>query len=140
MIIKALVLNEPYASKVESGEKKIETRFGRLFTHRGDLAICCNQGGKSGLVLCVVNIWNGRYMIKEDEVQACIEYHPKRACLFMRNWRYPSAPVRYRERFYYGTYQGIFEIEWSEDVELIPQPDITSAIDYTSNNTLFNFR
>jgi hypothetical protein len=119
MILKSLILNEPYASKVRSGEKKIETRLGKLFTHRGDLAVCSNQGRYAG------------------EEQAGVPYHARRGCLFLRDWRYPSKDIFYKQCFYYGSYQSIFEIEIN--TELIPQPQITSAIDYATNNTLFNF-
>jgi hypothetical protein len=113
------------------GQKKIETRLGRLFTHRGDLVICNNQhsSGKK-LATCIVEVFGGRYMIPEDVRQAMIAYDQKRGCLFLRNWRWLDEPFEYSKWFVGGTYQGIFSVEIPGEVKIIPQPQITAAVDF----------
>jgi hypothetical protein len=61
-IIAALVLNEPYASKVMEGEKTIETRM-RKFSYRGELIICMGKNNDhplAGKALCLVDMAEGR--------------------------------------------------------------------------------
>lgn len=133
--MKALILNdygpgEDFATYVYQGIKTIETRMGRLFSHRGDLIICKGYtksvGENRGMALCVVNVWHGRMMKPSDVKAACIGWHPNRRSLLLNDWRYFSEMFKftdftYKER---ANYQGIFDLRIPEDVYLIPQPQI----------------
>lgn len=126
-IYRALILNDyegaPYAEWVKIQKKTIETRMKRLFKYRGDVVICCgasNSVGKNaGKALCIVNIYDGRPMIKEDEDAACIEYHPDRKCLLLKDWRYFSRDFEFRHYYVSGHYQGIFEIKIPLSVHIL---------------------
>lgn len=126
-IYRALILNDyegaPYAEWVKIQKKTIETRMKRLFKYRGDVVICCgasNSVGKNaGKALCIVNIYDGRPMIKEDEDAACIEYHPDRKCLLLKDWRYFSRDFEFRHYYVSGPYQGIFEIKIPLSVHIL---------------------
>ena len=133
MKIKALVLNdygagEDYATYVYNGLKTIETRMGRLFSHRGNIVICKGKtksvGGNKGIALCVVNIFDGRIMIPSDEKSAMIEYHPQRRSLLLKDWQYFSEPFEFSKVATNKNFQGIFEIEIPSHIKLIPQPQI----------------
>ena len=132
MIYKAIILNDyegaHYASKVYRGEKLIETRMNRMFSYRGDIVICCGKTNSvtsnAGKALCLVEIWKGRPMEKGDEEAACIEFHPKRKSLLLRNWRYFSRNFDFAPQYVSGPFQGIFEILLPADVDIIPQPQI----------------
>lgn len=59
---KALSVNQPYASKIGTGEKKFEIRS-RNTTYRGDLVICSTaqpeiEGLLSGAVICIVELYD----------------------------------------------------------------------------------
>lgn len=131
--MKALILNDygpggDYATYVYQGLKTIETRMGRLFSHRGDIIICKGAsksvGENKGMALCIVNIFDGRMMLKSDEKAACIEWHPERRSLLLNDWRYFSKMFRFTEHAASRNYQGIFDVVIPEDVYLIPQPQI----------------
>jgi hypothetical protein len=140
MKIPALILNDyeghHYASDVKSGKKGIETRMNRLFKYRGDIVICCGETNSvtanAGRALCIVEIYHGREMHDEPEEikSACIEFHPKRKCLFLRNWRHFSRDFVFKhyvvkaEGKKGANFQGIFEIEIPENVLIIPKPEI----------------
>lgn len=129
-IYRALILNDyektPYAEWVKTKKKTIETRMGRLFKYRGDVVICCGAANSvtknAGKALCIVNIYDGRPMIKEDEKDACIEYHPDRRCLFLKDWRYFSRDFEFRYYYVSGAYQGIFTIKIPANVHILNQP------------------
>ena len=127
-IYRALILNDyaetPYAQWVKAQKKTMETRMNRLFKYRGDVVICCgasNSVGKNaGKALCIVNIYDGRPMVKEDEAAACIEYHPDRKVLLLKDWRYFSRDFEFKYYYVSGAYQGIFTIRIPKDVEITP--------------------
>ncbi len=129
-IYSALILNDypntPYAQWVKEQKKTIETRMGRLFSYRGDVVICCGKtnsvGDNAGKALCIVEIYEGRDMIKEDEAAACIEWHPKRKSLLLRNWRYFSYEFAFKDYYVSGAYQGIFKIKIPDFVQILTQP------------------
>lgn len=131
-IFKALILNDygalAYAEWVKTGKKPIETRMGRLFKHRGDIVICCGKtnstSGNAGKALCIVTITDGMPMKKEHATAACIEWHPNRKSLLLDEWRHFSRDFDYSPQYRGGSYQGIFEIELPDDIEIIPRPDI----------------
>jgi len=66
--------------------------MGRLYKHRGPIVICKGKtnsvGENKGMALCIVNIFDGRYMIPSDDKAACISYDPKRCCLLLKDWVY----------------------------------------------------
>lgn len=126
-IYKALILNDyektPYAEWVKTQKKTIETRMNRLFKYRGDIVVCCgasNSVGKNaGRALCIVNIYDRHPMLKEEESAACIEWHPDRKSLLLKDWRYFSRDFIFADYYQSGPYQGIFTIRIPKDVEII---------------------
>lgn len=133
MKIKALVLNdygdgEDYATYIYKGIKTIETRMGRLFSHRGNIVICKGKsksvGDNKGMALCVVNIFDGRMMLPSDEKSACIEWHPERRSLLLKDWQYFSQFFEFSKCATNKNFRGVFEIEIPEHIRLIPQPQI----------------
>lgn len=146
-IYPALVLNDypdnRYADKVKNGEKLIETRMNRLFSYRGDVVICCGAsksiGENAGKALCIVEIWKGRPMLNTpEEVEACcIEWHPDRKSLLLRNWRHFSRDFFFAQRAIKKNFQGIFSIAIPEDVKIIPRPDIKPYQEKEETQTLF---
>lgn len=141
--MKAIILNDypdtPYATWVYEGKKKIETRMGRLFTFRGDIAICCGKGNSvgpyAGLAMCIVQIYAGGNMLRQDVDEAMISWHPARCSLYLRNWRYFSTMFPFNTQYVSGPYQGIFDISIPPDVTIIPQPQITGSY-YKENSIL----
>lgn len=131
-IYKALVVNDyehaQYAQWIKEGRKSIETRMNRLFSYRGDVVICCGStnsvGANAGKALCIVNIFDGMPMKKEHEEAACIEWHPKRKSLLMKDWRYFSEAFEFSKCYIEGAFQGIFTIFIPEHIDIIPQPQI----------------
>lgn len=131
--MKALVLNdygpgEDYATYVYEGIKTIETRMGRLFSHRGDLVICKGEtksiGENKGMALCIVNVWHGRMMRPSDVEAACIAYHPGLRSLLLKDWKYFSEMFKFTDYSLSKNYQGIFDIYIPDWVEIISQPQI----------------
>lgn len=131
--MKALILNdyghgEDYATYVYQGVKTIETRMGRLFSHRGDLVICKGSsksvGENKGMALCIVNVWHGRMMLPSDEIAACVAYHPDRRSLLLKYWKYFSEMFKFTDYSLSKNYQGIFDIHIPDWIEIIPQPQI----------------
>lgn len=123
MIYNALILNEPYAQMVKDQKKTIETRM-KMFKYRGDLVICCgatnSTGPNAGKALCIVDFYDGRPMMKEDEIAACIECVEKRIAFPLRNWRYLSYNFAFKDYRISGPYQGIFQIRMPTFVKIIP--------------------
>lgn len=128
-VYRALILNDyevdRYAEWVKIQKKTIETRMKRLFSYRGDVVICCGAansvGRNAGRALCIVNIYDGRPMIKEDEVAACIEWHPDRKSLLLKDWRWFSRDFEFRHYYVSGAYQGIFTIKIPASVQILNQ-------------------
>lgn len=134
-IYKALVLNDyggdqNYASMVKDGIKLIETRMNRLFTYRGDIAICCGAGksvtANAGNALCIVDIWKGRAMnnTPEEIKAACIGWDINRKSLLLRNWRHFSRDFKFAPQAVTKNFQGIFTISLPDDVDIIDKPEI----------------
>lgn len=133
-IYKALILNDyvgaHYAELVKTQKKTIETRMGRLFKYRGDVVICCGKTNSvsknAGKALCIVNIYDGRLMLPEDEAAACIEWHPERRALLLKDWRYFNRDFEFSKLRVSGTWQGIFEIRIPDNVQILnskPHPN-----------------
>jgi hypothetical protein len=77
--MKALSVKQPYASKIASGEKTIETRT-RPTHYRGPLLICASsrpklEGHPAGVALCVVQVIDCRPMTIADEAAACVKLY-----------------------------------------------------------------
>lgn len=128
IIMNALILNDydnaMYATWVMQRKKTIETRMNKLFSYRGDLVICCGKtnsiGNNAGKALCIVDLYEGRKMIKEDEAAACIEWHPKRTAHLLRDWRYFSYNFDFSPCRVSGAFQSIFQIEIPSFVKINP--------------------
>lgn len=93
-IYNAIILNEPFASKVKERIKTIETRMRKIIPV-GDIVICCDNAKSkdsinAGRALCVVHVDECRDMTEADEKAACIECVPKRKAFPLSNWRYFS--------------------------------------------------
>jgi hypothetical protein len=127
-IFQALILNDyqdaPYAEWVKIKRKSIETRMKRLFAYRGDIVICCGKtnsvSSNAGKALCMVNIYDGGPMKKEDEEAACIGWHPDRKSLYLKDWRkfdteFLFAPYAIKKNF-----QGIFALALPDEFILTP--------------------
>jgi len=142
---KGLVLNDypgkPYAQWVKEGVKTIETRMNRLFSYRGDVIICCGKTNSdspnAGKALCIVEIWKGRSMVKADEAAACIEWHPARKSLLLRNWRHFSYDFEFAALKVGGSWQSLFDMVIPDDVQIIPRPEILPYPE-KENRTLFD--
>lgn len=128
---KALIMNDyegaPYAEWIKTGEKTIETRT-RSFKYRGDLVICCGKtnsvGKNAGKALCIVELWNIRDMLKEDEKAAGVKWRPGIKAFLFRNWRHFSRDFEFSSQRVSGAWQSIFLIAIPTDIEIIPRPDI----------------
>lgn len=137
-IFKGLVLNdyggsENYATMVAEGIKKIETRMNRLFSHRGDVIICCGAGKSvtqnAGFALCIVNIWKGREMLPSDVDAAKIEWHPKRKSLLLNDWRHFDKKFLFAPCAIQKNFQGLFDMYVPENITIIPRPDIIPFVE-----------
>lgn len=142
---KALILNDyegaHYAQLVKEGTKPIETRMGRQFSYRGDLIICCGATNSvtanAGKALCIVELWKARPMKNEPrEIEAaCIGWDEKRRAHLLRNWRHFNYDFTFKNYVVIGegkqgaNYQGIFEIELPDDVEIIERHEIKAYIE-----------
>lgn len=128
-IYKGLVVNDykntPYATWIKEGVKTIETRMNRSFSFRGDVIICCGKtnsiGPNAGKALCIVEIYAGGNMQPEHAEASCIEYHPKRKVLLLRNWRYFSRDFEFSKMAIQKNFQGMFDMKIPEGIEIIPQ-------------------
>jgi hypothetical protein len=131
---RALILNDyeqaQYAEWVKTGKKTIETRMNRIFSYRGDLVICCGKsnsvGQNAGKALCIVELYDARAMkdIPAEIEAACIGWDVNRKSHLLRNWRHFSRDFDFAPHATKKNFQGIFEIEIPDDVEIIPRPDI----------------
>ena len=88
MKIKAISLNQPWASMIANGKKTIETRRWQT-SYRGDLLICSTKkpiipGLCCGYALCVVTIWDCQPMCKDDEKAACCELYDGAYAWFLK--------------------------------------------------------
>ena len=111
--MKAISLQQPWASMIARGEKTVETRRWST-SYRGELLIASTKKPKllalpSGFALCVVDMIGCVPMRKEHEVGACCPmYHGAYAWILanIRPFRRPFA-VR-------GS-QGFYEVELPEE-------------------------
>lgn len=127
-IVRALVLNEPYASKVMQGIKTLETRM-KKFSYTGDLVICMgneNDSECAGKAICMVHFGEGRPMKDEDAEAACIENAPGRIAYPLTDLRHFSYNFKFTDYAVMKNYQGIFSVRIPDFVTII-QP-VTSVI------------
>ena len=139
MILPALILNDyadaPYAEWVKTGKKTIETRMNRLFSHRGDIVICCGKtnsvGINAGRALCIVDIYKGRPMANnENEIKAaCIGWDINRKSLLLRNWRHFNDDFVFMPFVVNRNFQGIFSLNIPSYITIIPRPEIKSFLE-----------
>jgi hypothetical protein len=122
LIIPALILNEPYASKVFEGIKTIETRM-RKFSYTGDLVICMgkqNNHWLAGKALCIVHFGEGRLMEDKDADAACIGNAPGRIAYDLNNRRLFSYNFKTSDYSVKKNYQGMFSVRIPDFVTIIP--------------------
>jgi len=86
MLIPALTIKQPWADRIASGAKTIETRTWYT-AYRGPLAICSSRlprgQGPAGKALCIVFLMHCRAMTVEDERAAgCPVYEGAMAWVF----------------------------------------------------------
>ena len=77
--MKALCIREPWASKIASGEKTIETRTWRT-NYRGRILLCASQkpkGPLAGKAFAVATIAAVHPMQPHEEKAACCKTYPK---------------------------------------------------------------
>lgn len=108
--MKALTVKQPWANKIASGKKTIETRVWYA-KYRGPLLIHSSKSpaiDPAGFVLCVVTLLDCHKMTKEDEQDACCPVYPRAYALVLgKLWRLPKPFRMSGERFIYdaeGTY------------------------------------
>jgi hypothetical protein len=76
--MKALSVQQPWASLIASGRKTIETRKWKT-DYRGDLLIVSSKRPKiepAGCALAIVRLVNCRPMTPEDEAASCCSLYP----------------------------------------------------------------
>lgn len=103
--MRALVVREPHASRILSGEKIFETRTWST-DHRGPLLVCVSKkggGNLGGKAVCVVNLLDCEPMILRHEVGACVKRYP-RAIAWVLGSVTPIKPFKVHGRL------GLFEV------------------------------
>jgi len=134
--MKALSLKQPWADLIKIGAKTIETRKWET-TYRGELLICASKNVdvasmkyfqglfspveleevKTGVAVCVAELYDCREMTKEDEGQALCEVYGegrwKAKSFLLRNVR-PIKPFMVKGQL------GIFDVDVNpEDLEFL---------------------
>jgi hypothetical protein len=139
-IYNAIILNEPYAGMVKTGEKYIETRMRLLSKFVGDFIICCDKGKSKGSknfgkALCIVDVQSGRPMKDEDTEGACIENAPGRYAYQLLNRRLFSYDFNFSDYSVIPTgkknpnWQGVFQVRIPDFVEIIPANHVRTEIE-----------
>jgi hypothetical protein len=134
----AISVRQPWASMICSGKKTIETRRW-LTTYRGDLLICSSgkpyYKNESGVMICLVELYDCKPMIKEDEKSACCQRYPGAFSWFLRNIRpVVRLPVTGKLRFYYLDKSTVVIIE--EEVNRIKKAFNCNYCKYKDNPKL----
>jgi hypothetical protein len=73
--VKAISIKQPWADMIMNGQKKIEVRTWKT-RYRGDIIICASRNPKSdrsGVALCIAELYDVRKITKIDETDACCE-------------------------------------------------------------------
>jgi len=76
--MKALSVKDPWVQMMLDRLKTIETRTWKTY-YRGDLLICCSKKPStknSGLAVAIVNLYDCKPMVPEDEERACCGIYP----------------------------------------------------------------
>ncbi len=108
--MKALSIKEPWATKIYTGEKTIETRTWKT-NYRGDILLCASLNPKSdlsGFAFAIAELKDVKVMTKEDEKLACCEVYPRAYSWVLEN-------IRIIPLFKVKGQLGLFEIEFRED-------------------------
>jgi hypothetical protein len=99
--MKALSIQEPYASEILRGEKTIEYRSWNT-KYRGDLLICASANPKAGFygrAVCIVNLYDVKIYFGEDynwylkDVRE-VEHFPVKGKLGFFNVDVPESAIR----------------------------------------------
>lgn len=102
--MKAISINEPWASMILKGKKTIETRTWKT-KHRGPLLLCASkrpQSKISGMAFAVADLMDCRDMTIDDEPAACCKIYPSAKAWILIN-------IRLIDRFPVKGKQGIFK-------------------------------
>ncbi len=106
--MKAIVIREPHAGRILSGEKTIETRTWAT-EHRGPLLICVSKkggGALGGKAICIVNVLDCVPMGIHHESRAMVKRYP-RAISWLLGKVTPIKPFKVHGRL------GLFEVSAS---------------------------
>lgn len=128
--VRALVLNEPYATYVMEGIKTLETRM-KMFSFTGDLVICMgkeNNSPNAGKAIALVHFGRGRPMTDDDSDAACIENAPGRIAYPLADQRHFSYNFKFTDYAVKKNYQGLFSVRIPDFVKIIPAKTKTSTI------------
>lgn len=104
--MKALSIKQPWASKILSGKKTIETRVWKT-KYRGKLLLCASRIPKtklSGKAFAVAELIDCRPMTHADEVLACCEVYPRANSWILSN-------VKAIKQFEVKGSLGLFEVD-----------------------------
>jgi hypothetical protein len=104
--MKAISIKQPWANRIASGEKTIETRTWTT-DYRGELLICSSRSPEirpAGYALAIARLVDSRPMRKEDEDQACCPFEEGLFSLVLKDIRKIKAfPVKGK--------LGLFDVE-----------------------------
>jgi len=107
--MKAVSIKQPWASRIASGEKTIETRTWKT-DYRGEILIVSSKSPEirpAGYALAIARLVDARPMRKEDEKQACCPYQRELFSLVLED-------IREIRMFPVKGQLGIFEVELME--------------------------
>lgn len=109
--MKALCVQQPWASMIAAGLKTIETRTWRT-SYRGELLIAASKNAQveienlpRGKALAIANLVECRPMLESDEIGACCPIYP-RAVAWVFSRIIPIQPFDVRGQL------GIFEVDY----------------------------
>jgi hypothetical protein len=107
--MKAISINQPWANKIASGQKTVETRTWAT-SYRGDLLICSSRIPRiypAGAALAIAELVDCRPMTFEDRIAACCHYRDGLFAWVLTNIRKIEAfPVKGQLR--------LFEVDMEE--------------------------
>lgn len=111
---KALSLHQPWASRIATGQKTIETRFWHTL-YRGDFLVCAAkrpkvEGLPTGVAVCIVELVGCRPMTWRDEKAAMCHCVPGLYAWDLDNIR-PIVP------FAVTGHQGWFDVKVPENMQ-----------------------
>ena len=107
--MKAISIKQPWANRIASGEKTIETRTWKT-DYRGEILIVSSKSPEirpAGYALAIAHLVECRSMQKEDEKQACCPYQRELFSFVLKD-------IRKIRAFPAKGQLGIFDVELME--------------------------